>query len=79
MASVAPPPLQVAFKTPYSEGVQVFPTFKPWLDSTDGENILFARQAGRFSDEDQTLTIKQQLGGPRARAGPCWPAFLLCH
>lgn len=34
---------QVAFSTPFGEGVQTFPTFKPWLDITDSENILFAR------------------------------------
>jgi hypothetical protein len=37
------PGLQVPFSTPYSEGVQTFPTFKPWLDFSDKDSILFAR------------------------------------
>jgi hypothetical protein len=32
-----------AFKTPFSEGVQSFPVWRPWLDAADAENILFAR------------------------------------
>lgn len=33
------------FETPYSKGLQEFPTWKPWLDSSDAENIFFARSA----------------------------------
>ncbi len=33
------------FATPYSEGVQSFAVWKPWLDSTDTECIFFARLA----------------------------------
>lgn len=35
-----------AFKTPFSEGVQSFPVWRPWLDAADAENILFARCCG---------------------------------
>lgn len=38
-------PLQVALSTPFSEGVQIFPVCKPWLDTSDSDNILFARCA----------------------------------
>ena len=31
------------FETPYSKGLQEFPVWKPWLDSSDAENIFFAR------------------------------------
>ncbi len=31
------------FKTPFSEGSQAFPTYKPWLGASDRENIFFAR------------------------------------
>ena len=48
-------PHQVAFSTPYSEGVQHFPSYKPWLDSDDGENILFARQAANPPRSDILL------------------------
>jgi hypothetical protein len=33
------------FETPYSKGLQEFPTWKPWLDSSDADNIFFARSA----------------------------------
>ena len=33
------------FETPCSKGLQEFPTWKPWLDSSDAENIFFARSA----------------------------------
>ncbi len=33
------------FETPYSKGLQEFPVWKPWLDSSDPENIFFARFA----------------------------------
>lgn len=33
------------FETPYSKGLQEFAVWKPWLDSTDAENIFFARSA----------------------------------
>ena len=32
-----------SFKTPFSEGAQTFPLWKPWLDAGDADNILFAR------------------------------------
>jgi hypothetical protein len=31
------------FSTPYSEGLQSFAVWKPWLDSTDTQCIFFAR------------------------------------
>ena len=34
-----------AFLTPLSKGSQIFPQYKPWLDFSDAENILFARFA----------------------------------
>jgi hypothetical protein len=34
------------FATPYSEGVQSFAVWKPWLDSTDTQCIFFARYGG---------------------------------
>ena len=43
VANTQPSTRKVAFSTPYSDGVQVFPQYKPWLDTTDAENIFFAR------------------------------------
>ncbi|KAG1676387.1 hypothetical protein FOA52_001182 [Chlamydomonas sp. UWO 241] len=37
---------RVAFSTPFSDGVQTFPTWKPWLGSDDGANIMFASVQG---------------------------------
>ncbi len=54
VAATAPSLRKFSFKTPFSEGSQTFPTFSPWLDTDDAENILFARcvhqhrQAGLF-------------------------------
>ncbi|KAL6778893.1 HDA10 [Auxenochlorella protothecoides x Auxenochlorella symbiontica] len=43
----AAPSLQrVPFSTPYSEGVQTFPVYKPWLDADDKDNIFFASVQG---------------------------------
>ena len=43
VGAVVPRVVKHAFKTPLSEGVQLFPTFRPWLDLDDADNILFAR------------------------------------
>eukprot|EP00983_Pelagomonas_calceolata_P107959 1159402-Pelagomonas_calceolata.AAC.10 len=45
VANTQPSTQKVAIKTPFSEGVQVFPTYKPWLDMSDADNIFFARCA----------------------------------
>lgn len=34
-----------AFSTPWSEGVQTFPVYRPWLGRHDRDNIFFARWA----------------------------------
>jgi len=34
------------FVTPWSEGTQIFPTYKPWRDMDDPENIFFASVQG---------------------------------
>eukprot|EP00798_Chlamydomonas_sp_ICE-L_P028688 gene28688-31856_t len=38
---------RVAFSTPFSEGTQVFPTYKPWHDVSDADNI-FVQGYGRM-------------------------------
>jgi len=43
VGAVVPRVVKHAFKTPLSEGVQLFPTCRPWLDLDDADNILFAR------------------------------------
>ena len=43
VAATAPSLRSFKFKTPFSEGSQTFPSFSPWLDTDDAENILFAR------------------------------------
>ena len=43
VGAVLPKVAKHTFKTPFSEGVQLFPTFRPWLDADDADNILFAR------------------------------------
>lgn len=43
VGAVAPRMAKYSFQTPVSEGVQMFPTFRPWLDADDADNILFAR------------------------------------
>ena len=43
--NTAPGLATYTFETPYSKGLQEFPTWKPWLDSSDAENIFFARSA----------------------------------
>uniref|UniRef100_A0A6S8IVI8 Histone deacetylase domain-containing protein n=1 Tax=Dunaliella tertiolecta TaxID=3047 RepID=A0A6S8IVI8_DUNTE len=46
VANTQPSTQKVAIKTPFSEGVQVFPTYKPWLDMSDADNIFFASVQG---------------------------------
>lgn len=46
VAATAPSLRKFSFKTPFSEGSQTFPTFSPWLDTDDAENILFASVQG---------------------------------
>lgn len=43
VGGVVPAMARHAFKTPFSEGVQSFPLWRPWLDEHDKDNILFAR------------------------------------
>ena len=43
VGAVVPRIVKHAFKTPLSEGMQLFPMFRPWLDTDDADNILFAR------------------------------------
>lgn len=43
VAGVVPSMQQATFTTPFGEGVQTFPVFKPWLGFQDADNILFAR------------------------------------
>ncbi len=43
MLNTCPTVRTVAIRTPYSEGVQRFPTYKPWMGEGDTHNILFAR------------------------------------
>ncbi|KAL0048951.1 hypothetical protein WJX82_003017 [Trebouxia sp. C0006] len=46
VAATAPSLRKFSFKTPFSEGSQTFPTFSPWLDTDDADNILFASVQG---------------------------------
>lgn len=43
VAAVTPSVQRHPFKSPWSEGMQVFPVWRPWLDDTDANNVLFAR------------------------------------
>ena len=45
VAATTPSLRKFGFKTPFSEGSQTFPSFSPWLDTDDADNILFARCA----------------------------------
>mmetsp|Transcript_4408 Transcript_4408/g.12711 ORF Transcript_4408/g.12711 Transcript_4408/m.12711 type:complete len:900 (-) Transcript_4408:172-2871(-) len=44
--AVAPSVARHTFKTPWSEGVQAFPVWRPWLDADDAEHVLFASVQG---------------------------------
>ena len=46
VGGVAPSIARHAFVTPLSEGVQAFPTFKPWADFGDAESVFFASVQG---------------------------------
>mmetsp|Transcript_500 Transcript_500/g.1334 ORF Transcript_500/g.1334 Transcript_500/m.1334 type:complete len:917 (-) Transcript_500:2486-5236(-) len=46
VANCVPGQTKVSLSTPYSEGMQTFPTCKPWLGTDDGANILFASVQG---------------------------------
>jgi len=52
VAATAPSLRKFSFKTPFSEGSQTFPTFSPWLDTDDADNILFARCAHQHRQTD---------------------------
>ena len=43
VAACAPHTKRFGIKTPFSEGVQAFPVYRPWMGTEDSENILFAR------------------------------------
>ncbi|CAG9462216.1 unnamed protein product [Pedinophyceae sp. YPF-701] len=46
VTSVIPATLKARFKTPFSEGVQTFPVWRPWLDDQDPDRIFFASVQG---------------------------------
>jgi DNA ligase-1 len=46
VAGVAPGVARHAFSTPFSEGVQSFPTFKPWAGFDDAGHVFFASVQG---------------------------------
>jgi ankyrin repeat protein len=46
VANTAPSLAKYAFSTPFGEGVQQFPVYKPWHDADDRDNVFFARCAG---------------------------------
>jgi len=46
VGGVAPSVARHAFTTPLSEGVQAFPTFKPWADFDDADRVFFASVQG---------------------------------
>ena len=61
--NTAPSLIEVPFKTPYSEGSQSFPSYKPWLGAQDPENILFASvQVRREEDEERRGGEGQKKG-----------------
>ena len=43
MAGTVPSLARHSFTTPWGEGSQVFPVYRPWLDADDRDNIFFAR------------------------------------
>ena len=47
MEKTVPSVTRHTFSTPFSEGSQIFPVWKPWLGEDDRERIFFARWAGR--------------------------------
>lgn len=49
VAACAPHTKRFGIKTPFSEGVQSFPVYRPWMGLEDSENILFARWAWQSS------------------------------
>lgn len=38
-----PHQVTIPYKTPFSEGIQIFPQWRPWLGQEDLNHILFAR------------------------------------
>jgi acetoin utilization deacetylase AcuC-like enzyme/ankyrin repeat protein len=46
VANTAPSLAKYAFTTPYGEGVQQFPAYRPWHDIDDKDNIFFASVQG---------------------------------
>jgi len=46
VANTAPSLAKFAFTTPYGEGVQQFPIYRPWHDTDDKDNIFFASVQG---------------------------------
>ncbi|KAH7624757.1 hypothetical protein Ndes2526B_g00126 [Nannochloris sp. 'desiccata'] len=46
VANTAPSLAKYAFTTPYGEGVQQFPVYRPWHDIDDKDNIFFASVQG---------------------------------
>ena len=45
VAACAPHVKRFGITTPFSEGVQSFPVYRPWMGLEDSDNILFARWA----------------------------------
>lgn len=46
MSSTVPTTLTHHFKTPFSEGIQRFPVWRPWLDEGDDQRVFFASVQG---------------------------------
>ena len=46
VTNTVPSVAKFSFSTPYGEGVQQFPIYKPWYDVDDNENIFFASVQG---------------------------------
>lgn len=43
MVATIPTMRTIPFSTPFSEGTQAFPVYRPWLGKDDRDNIFFAR------------------------------------
>ncbi|KAK9865158.1 hypothetical protein WJX84_010261 [Apatococcus fuscideae] len=46
VSAVMPSTITLPFKTPFSEGFQKFPYYRPWLGTEDAQNLLFASVQG---------------------------------
>ena len=57
VAACAPHVLRFGIKTPFCEGAQAFPVYRPWLGLEDSDNILFARCA-----HSKEVQMERQVG-----------------